>query len=199
MCENGILKEKEALKFLGNDFNQCFQQMRHHDNQIFNILKFMFTAYTALAGAALALYQFGIKESKDLSLPAIAALIIGLLIGLFMFSMVIRNRAYYVKVARYINEQREFFLNIKPMGYINHTDMYMGGSRPKYFNMFGTQAWFTYLIAFLNSSLLGVLLFIQFASNVNRWQYIIGCVVSLFLAQIIIACLYLISKEPNKK
>mgnify|MGYP001603832446 CR=1 FL=1 len=35
-------QEKEALKFLERDFNQSFQQMRHYDAQIFDILKFMF-------------------------------------------------------------------------------------------------------------------------------------------------------------
>ena len=35
--------EKESLKFLERDFNQCFMQMRHYDSQIFDILKFMFT------------------------------------------------------------------------------------------------------------------------------------------------------------
>ena len=51
-------QEREALKFLERDFNQCFQQMRHYDSQIFDILKFMFTAYTVLIGVALGLYQF---------------------------------------------------------------------------------------------------------------------------------------------
>lgn len=50
-------QEKEALKFLERDFNQSFQQMRHYDAQIFDILKFMFTAYSVLIGVALGLYQ----------------------------------------------------------------------------------------------------------------------------------------------
>lgn len=37
--------EKEALKFLECDFNQSFQQIRHYDSQIFDILKFTFTGY----------------------------------------------------------------------------------------------------------------------------------------------------------
>jgi len=86
MDEKEILseQEREALNFLERDFNQCFQQMRHYDAQIFDILKFMFTAYSVLVGVALGLYQFGLKEGKDLSVPAIAALTVGLILGLFM-------------------------------------------------------------------------------------------------------------------
>lgn len=59
IIQNTSEQEKEAVKFLERDFNQCFQQMRHYDSQIFDILKFMFTGYTALIGVALGLYKFG--------------------------------------------------------------------------------------------------------------------------------------------
>lgn len=104
-------QDKEALKFLERDFNQCFQQKRYYDAQIFDILKFLFTAYSAIIGIALGLYQFYLKEGKDLSLPAVAVLAVGLILGLFMFALAVRNRVYFVHVARYINEQRNFFLN----------------------------------------------------------------------------------------
>ena len=70
-------QEKEALRFLECDFNQCFEQMRHYDSQIFNSLKFMFTGYTALIGVALGFYKFGLQENNDLLVPVIAALSIG--------------------------------------------------------------------------------------------------------------------------
>ena len=133
-------QEREALKFLERDFNQCFQQMRHYDSQIFDILKFMFTAYTALIGVALGLYQFGVKEKIYLIPPAIAALIIGLVLGAFMFYLVLINRAYYVRVARYINEQRNLFLSFKPLGFENISRMYTNAKQP-YFSRESSQVW----------------------------------------------------------
>lgn len=168
ISENVPEKEKEALKFLERDFNQCFQQMRHYDAQIFDILKFMFTAYTVLIGVALGLYKFGIEKDIDMALPALAMLSVCLLIGLFMFALSIRNRVYFVQVTRYVNEQRGFFLCYKPLGFENASKMYTDYFQPPYFNWRSSQAWFMYIIAFLNSTLLGALLYIAYVSNSNR-------------------------------
>ena len=134
ISQNTSEQEKQAFKFLERDFNQCFQQMRHYDTQIFDILKFLFTAYTALIGVAFALYRFGLKESIDFTFPAIAALTVALILGLFMFALTIRNRVYFVQVARYINEQRKFFFQFKPMGFDNKSKMYTNHNQPPYFN-----------------------------------------------------------------
>lgn len=187
-------QEKEALEFLERDFNQCFQQMRHYDSQIFDILKFMFTAYTALIGVALGLYQFGLKEKMYLILPAVAALIIGLVLGALMFYLVLINRSYYVRVARYINEQRELFLALKPLGFENVSRMYTN-PKQSYFNLESAQIWLSYIIAALNSTLLGVLLFIIFASYCYRWLIVSGSSLAFLSIQLVIAINYLKSQE----
>lgn len=185
-------QEKEALKFLDRDFNQSFQQMRYYDAQIFDILKFMFTAYTLLIGGAIGLYQFGLKENKDISTPAIAALAVGLVLGLFMFALIVRNRVYFVQVARYINEQRGFFLAFKPMGFENKSQMYPNHKQPPYFNWRSSQAWLCYIVASLNSILLGVLLYIIYP---GEWKIIIFGILILFIIQLAIAITYLTSRE----
>ena len=53
--ENG-----EAAKFLERDFNQCFAQMRHYDSQIWNVCRFAFTAYIAILGTAISMYQYSV-------------------------------------------------------------------------------------------------------------------------------------------
>lgn len=185
-------QEKEALKFLERDFNQSFQQMRHYDAQIFDILKFMFTAYSVLIGVALGLYQFGLKENKDLSLPAIAALTVGLILGLFMFALTIRNRVYFVQVTRYINEQRGFFLKYNPLGFENKSKMYTNHEQPPYFNWRSSHSWLCYIIAALNSILLGVLLYIVYPC---AWKTVICGSLILFIIQLAIAITYLKSRE----
>lgn len=144
---NNLEQEKEALKFLERDFNQNFQQMRHYDAQIFDIIKFMFTAYSALIGVAIGLYQFGLKENYDFSASAIAALGVGLVLGLFMFALIVRNRVYFVQVVRYINEQRGFFLAFKPMGFKNKSKMYINHEQPPYFNWRSSHSWLCYIVA----------------------------------------------------
>ena len=191
-------QEREALKFLERDFNQCFQQMRHYDSQIFDILKFMFTAYTALIGVALGLYQFGVKEKIYLIPPAIAALIIGLVLGAFMFYLVLINRAYYVRVARYINEQRNLFLSFKPLGFENISRMYTNEKQP-YFSRESSQIWLAYIIGALNSTLLGVLLFILLALYSYKWLIVIGGGLAFLSIQLVIVIKYLKSQESKSK
>jgi len=185
-------QEKEALKFLDRDFNQCFQQMRAYDAQIFDILKFIFTAYSALLGIAIGLYQFGLKEGHDLSQPALAALSVGLIVGLFLFALAIRNRVYFVQVTRYINEHRGFFFKYKPLGFDNKSKMYTNYQQPPYFDWRSSHLWLCYIIAFLNSILLGVTFYIMYPCH---WKTVIITGSILFSLQLIIAVAYLKTRE----
>lgn len=190
---------KETLGFIKNDFSQCFQQMRHYDNKMFNIFKFMFTGYSALVGLALGLYQFGLKEQINLTLPAIAILAIGFILGLFLFNLLVKNRAYYVKVARYINEIRNYFFQNKPNGFDNQTEMYTDFNRPRYFNKVSSHTWLIYTLSLLNSSLLGVLLYILLRSASNLWAIVtLGCALLLFIQKIFMVS-YFKSKEKKSE
>jgi len=186
------IEEKEALKFLERDFNQCFQQMRYYDAQIFDILKFMFTAYTVLIGVALGLFKSDLQV--NLTIPIVISLMIGLILGAFMFYLVLINRSYYVRVTRYINEQRKLFLAFKPLGFENISRMYTNEKQP-YFSRESTQIWLACVIAALNSTLLGVLLFILFASYSCKWLIVVGVSFSLFSSQLATTIKYLKSQE----
>src|SRR5205809_7104581 len=91
-----VEKEKEALRFLDRDFNQCFQQFRHYDSQILEVCKFAFLGYSTLIGAALGLYEFGLKEKQTFSAAIVGILATGLAIGTFLYALSIRNRVYFV-------------------------------------------------------------------------------------------------------
>src|ERR1700690_2163236 len=99
--KSGEQREAESIRFLERDFNQSFEQLRHYDKQIFSILEFSFTAYSALVGLALGFYELGFKEHLDYSYALAGSLSVGFLVGIFLFVLIIRNRAYFVKIARY--------------------------------------------------------------------------------------------------
>lgn len=189
--------EKHSIDFLGRDFNQCFEQMRHYDTQIVSIFKFMFAAYTGLIGIALGLYQFGVNSYKDLSMPAVVVLAIGFLLGLFFFALVIRDRLYYVQVTRYINEQRELFFKHKPLGFENKSRMYTDPTKPPYFSPLSSQAWFTYIIAILNATLLGAMLYIVLSPSQFKCLFLVipAAVILIALIQLIIGIAYLKTRE----
>jgi hypothetical protein len=188
--------EQEAIRFLDRDFNQCFEQMRHYDSQIFEIGKFTLASYAGIIGLALGLYQFSLKESVELRPPARALLAIGLLHGFLLLGMAVRNRAYFVKVARYINEQRKLFLSSRPMGFQNESQMYVDQKYPKYYDWRSSQLWLTHLVAALNSVLLALLLAVGSDTPSTRLVAISGLIV--LVAQVLMARSYLRSYEPKK-
>ena len=82
---------------------------------------------------------------------------VGLLLGIVIFAVIIRNRIYFVRMARYVNELRELFLQHKPLGFENHTRMYTRSDEPYYFNWLSSQSWLIYIVAFLNAMVLFVI------------------------------------------
>lgn len=152
MADNTKLADA-AEKFLERDFVQCFTQMRHYDQQNLDLLKFTFTAYVALIGVSFGLYQFSTKEGVNLIPVATAILCVGFLFGLFMFALIVRNRVYFVLVARYINEHRRHFLKAKPLGFENRSRMYASYDRPHFFNLRSSHSFHMYLVSTLNGIL----------------------------------------------
>lgn len=183
----------EAVKFLERDFNQCFQQMRHYDAQILEICKFAVTAYTAVIGASLALYKYGIDKGIEYSVPAIGILSAGLLLGLCMTALVARNRAYFVFVVRYINEQRGFFLAKRPLGFENRTRMYTNPDFPAFFNWRSSQTLLLFVLSGLNSFLAGSIVFLF--RNPGKWFWVLGSAGICWLLQMALSVGYLKSRE----
>ena len=74
--------DKEFASFLQRDFEQCFQQLRHYDAQVVDLLKFVFhPAYTALFAAALTLFQYGVTAKVNYGMPAASILFVGFVVG----------------------------------------------------------------------------------------------------------------------
>jgi len=187
---------REAIKFLESDFIQCFQQMRHYDEQIMNLCKFAFLSYSSITGAAIGLYKFGIEKDVDLLFPASIIVGIGLIVGLLLFCMAMRNRVYFVRVSRYINEVREIFVKHNPMGFENKSRMYTDWRKPMFYNLYSSQLWVCYMLAFLNAILVGALLYMQ-VGWCSRWKVLIitSCLVGLLFLQIAAGNSYLKSYE----
>jgi len=184
--------DKAGEKFLERDFNQCFTQMRHYDGQIMDIVKFTFTTYTAILGVAFAVYQFTKKEHVDLIPISTVITGVGFLFGVVMTTLIVRNRVYFVVVARYINEHRRHFLKNKPLGFENSSGMYVSSSHPHYFNWRSSQSLMLYLVVILNSIMLAAALFPYI-----RIKYSAGGGLVSLLAHLIAAIGYLVTRDKK--
>lgn len=161
-------KEKEknekmeyGKQFLFHDFEQCFEQLRHYDSQCWDIIKFCFGEVLLAITAIWAVYCFSETPENASSLVSIhfnwLMIIILFISYLFVFIssyLVARNRVYYVKSSRYINELRKLAIENKPYGFKNTYNFYSDHNFPKVNERMSTQ-----LIGMYALILLGVLCF----------------------------------------
>ena len=183
--------QKYIETFLMHDFDQCFQQMRHYDNQIVGITKFISTVYTSLIALGVGLYKYGIDQNIDWSFPVSVCLIGAMAFGIFMLMLTVRNRVYFVHVTRYINEIRCVFINLDSSVFKNISGMYTNLSQPPFFNWLSSQSFFLYLISSINSGLVGTVAYIN--ESCITGSIILG-IVGLIL-QLLISIIYLKTRE----
>lgn len=189
------MENEDIIKFLEEDFNQCFQQMRHYDCLMYEIIKFMASAYVALIGAGIGIYEFGTTKGQDYTLVVIITFSIAFMLGLFMYMTLIRNRVYYVHVTRYVNEIRKLILDKKPLGFENKSKMYTNYQQPPFFNWRSSQAYIMYVTATINACLLGTIFYLLFCNSVYKWSCAISSTSILIVLQLAIGIIYLITRN----
>ena len=145
-----------------------------------------------------ALYQYSAEKSFNLIPAAIGVLGAGLVLGVLLYSLVICNRAYYVLVCRYINEQRKLFLEAKPLGFENISGMYVNAAIPRYFNWRSWQSWLCYLIALLNALFAALLIFYFLDGCSWCWPLTVTIGIITALIQIGSGITYLKSREDKR-
>ena len=141
-------EQKQTLEFLKLDFQECFEQMRHYDRLVWQVAIGIFSLDAAILAVV-----FNLLKTKYFSLKILGLFIIlgGCIIGLFALWFLLKNRIYYVKVARFINEVRKHYLERKPLGIKNMAGLYTNPEYPKYNNLFSSQLASVYIIIIMNS------------------------------------------------
>lgn len=159
MCDQ-TAHAQESIKFLERDFNQCFEQMRHYNSQISNMCKFIWTAYTVLFTFIIGCHKHALDNplyASEMRMACTGGLIVALAFGLCLYGIIVRNRIYFVLMARYINEHRGFFLSTQPLGFRNNSGNYDEWKSVPYFNPMSSQSFFMYITCFFNGIITGIL------------------------------------------
>lgn len=195
--EKPIIPVDEGAKFLARDYDQCFAQLRHYDSQIWMICRFAFTAYVAIVGTVMGIYQYSLDQSIDLVPVAVCILGIAFVLGVMVFGLLIRNRVYFVAVCRYINEHRGLFLADEPLGFANSSGMYVDARRPAYFNWRSWQSFLTYITALLNSGLV-TLLAVYTLGHSGHWPHVIALGFIVLVGQVGTGIWFLTSRERDE-
>jgi hydroxymethylpyrimidine pyrophosphatase-like HAD family hydrolase len=155
-----------AKEFLIHDFDQSYQQLRHYDAMSWDITKFSFIELLVGITATWAIYVFAKTPENANSFLSqnYLKLIPTILSVCYIFSLlasflIARNRVYYAKVARYINEHRKFSLDIKPLGFLNSSEFYTTLDFPPAFDKWSTHLVSLYVLQLISAIILGCILF----------------------------------------
>jgi hypothetical protein len=172
-----------AKEFLNHDFDQSYQQLRHYDSMSWDITKFCFVELLVGITATWVIYGFAkTPENANSFFSQNYLKLIPSILGIcYIFSLlasflIARNRVYYAKVARYINEHRNFSLEIKPLGFSNSTEFYTALNFPPAFDKWSTHLVSLYVLQLISAIIFGCILFclcLLYIEN-DFWKYLIA-------------------------
>ena len=170
-----IFNQQDSKDFLLAEYQECFAQIRHYYSIEVNFVKFSFSGYVALIAASFALNQY-LKDNPIAELYVGSVFLVGSILGLIHLAFIVRNRAYFVIVARQVNSIRKYFLERSQMDFIKYNKCYLNPQKPNYFNLRSAHTYLMLLLIIFNSILLfAALLFLlkYIRSNQIHWSHFV--------------------------
>lgn len=139
-------------QLLINDFQQAFYMLRHYDDVNWNLTKFSFGQILVSLGACWTIF-FEANKSNALSIlrsyylvGIFVLLVLSAAFTLISILGICKNRTYFVKVSRYINEHRKFALDNSKLCFNNVSKMWNTPQMPKNLDWGSTQLICLYLL-----------------------------------------------------
>lgn len=141
-----------SKQLLVNDFQQAFYMLRHYDDVNWNLTKFSFGQILVSLGACWTIF-FEANKSNALSIlrsyysvGIFVLLVLSAAFTLISILGICKNRTYFVKVSRYVNEHRKFALDNNDLCFHNVSKMWNNPKMPKNLDWCSTQLICLYLL-----------------------------------------------------
>lgn len=144
--------EQLSNQLIINDFQQAFYMLRHYDDVNWNLTKFAFGQVLVTLGACWTIFYKSseLQDNKVLQDYSLIGMVIILLLSagfsLMTIFAICKNRSYFVRVSRYINEHRHFALERKKEVISNISKMWDNPNFPKVKDWCSTQMICLYLL-----------------------------------------------------
>ena len=195
MITNHQFDKEESLRYLLVEYQQCFEHMRHHNSISISLAKFVYTILAALGTGAFALFKY-LEGDAYQYLVVGSVVLFALVIGLAFSALMVRNRIYFVIVARQVNSIRNYLISRMELDFSKYNKCYLDSSTPKAFNLYSSYLLILLIISLVNgiSGGLGYYLIVNYFEAQGIWvswilSMIIGIVVAVLSALIISVCL----------
>lgn len=141
-----------SKQLLVSDFQQAFNMLCHYDDVNWTLTKFSFWQILVSLGACWTIF-FEATKSNALSLlksyylvGIFVLLVLSAAFTLISILGICKNRTYFVKVSRYINEHRKFAFDNSELCFYNISGMWSNPKMPKNIDLGSTQLICLYLL-----------------------------------------------------
>lgn len=169
-------------QLLIEDFSQSMEMHRHYDSLNWQITKFAFGEILIAIGACWTVFSLDFAKDIDSLLKWYvmgAICVASWLFGILSIYTIVKNRVYFVRTARHINELRHHVLQRKPYGFSNESHFWEDPAYPKVRDFRSTQYVSFYILMVLTMTLAGVATYCVI--NILKGGSVIWIVVSAFL------------------
>lgn len=184
-----------SVTFLSKEYEFACSQMRYYDTQIFDYVKYLFTAYASLISVVALLEKLGGTSNTNFLIISQLLLFVGFCIGVLLVIMIMKTRMFFVVVARYVNTLREFFLAKQNYGFVNKSKMWVGPDIPNFgFSINSAHTWLLLIPVVLNSVVFSVLIFLFIKSMDNALFFTVITFIGMNIVQIVPMRWYATSK-----
>lgn len=189
-----MINHAESIDFLTKEYGEAYTHMRHYDSISYSFITFAFTFDLAALTASLTIYNYFLEKNQVILKPLGYLLMLATLVGLLLLLLSVRNRVYFVRVARHVNSIRKFFKDNMEVKF-DFGNMYLDPQCPKYFNWLSTYSLTFYLISFINAVMFSVAYCSVIADTIQvDWRTL----VIAFLVQVVSVISYLMHQERTK-
>jgi hypothetical protein len=141
-------------EILSLDFQECMSMLRHYDTINWDLLKFAFGQVLVVLGACWTILSSVNKQSPlDALFVGVTNYVVGgvllasALFVLLAIMAIMKNRTYFVKMSRYLNEHRCNAITNNTFGFQNKSNMWNDPQFPKIVDWTSTQLYCFYLLA----------------------------------------------------
>lgn len=178
-------------QFLVNDFTQSMYTHRHYDTLNWQITKFAFGEILVAIGACWSVFNWDLAKETSPNLKWIVMTIIcgaSLLFGFISIFTIVKNRVYFVRTSRHINELRHHVLQRQPYGFNNEANYWENPAYPDVKDYDSTQFLSLYMLIFLNMVIAGALAFsaLEWCQYESIWLIVLSAFVPLIASVFII-------------
>ena len=153
--EGPVRPTDPPLDYCGNllieDFSQSMEMHRHYDTLNWQITKFAFGEIIVAIGACWTVFSLD-KGQSNTNLKWLVMFLICLaswLFGILSIYTIVKNRRYFVRTARHINELRHHVLKRNPYGFKNAAHFWEDPNYPKVRDWSSTQFTSLYMLSIL--------------------------------------------------